>query len=678
MPRGLGCFFALVLWNAHTAGTLLSSSKINRCWESEAGKQCGDAVLLLFRTRGYESSVDVTSVVKEGETIQLKEPLKIKMSVASTLGYASTTLRRFNAKPYEVRSYGSLSSCDPPKSCGVWRDVAGTSQNRGFCCTCSVGEILGLTSRTRRGNPACTLTDSASTTHCLKMSSKWFVGYLLKSPTLESKIQIKITQGATTVADVAMSFVEGQATGIDAGDAELRLSVQAVNGPRMQYLGKVLLYPADASGFLSQEKALVVPRHMLTEDGRQCNMIGTSYEAFVNENNKCFRSTGSCLSNQPDDLIADDLARIAGGKLPEYTLPASTLPGGVHLSSGGHVTGLDRVLEDVVSFDLLLELNAVGVSFTTTLSTAEVQFIDVPPFVSRGLIKVGVKNTGTLAASFSVFVESLSLVIEHASRSISLEPAEQRNITYTATSKVDATIASDAHIAVTVKDAALTVVHNMTTTTQLLADKSIKDKGAQDNAGSGSLAKGNDEEAERVSGSKPCFLDTACLWKYGSIAGGSIVLLGLIILLVKLGGASAILGFLFKTCCCCKSGSSDSSTSSKQVQPPSSTGHRTPHMSMYPQGNTMYPASTMYPPGTYAVPYSYAPAAPASGYPLQSVAVGEDTTGVPPPMPLKTRERSSSAVKTKSAKQSGAKKLSGKSKSGRAGRSSSAPPAVVG
>ncbi len=66
---------------------------------------------------------------------------------------------------------------------------------------------------------------------------------------------------------------------------------------------------------------LIVDETMVSKNGDQCNLIGTSYQAFNNQPGvQCRQPIGSCLSNQISDILDADMKRLSAGKNPLYII----------------------------------------------------------------------------------------------------------------------------------------------------------------------------------------------------------------------------------------------------------------------------------------------------------------------------------------------------------------------
>lgn len=75
---------------------------------------------------------------------------------------------------------------------------------------------------------------------------------------------------------------------------------------------------------------LLIDRDRFTFNGRECDKIGSSYEAFFSQGNKCRRPRGSCFQDQPKDFFEEDAKRLAEDKLPRFRV-RSVLEGSTQL-----------------------------------------------------------------------------------------------------------------------------------------------------------------------------------------------------------------------------------------------------------------------------------------------------------------------------------------------------------
>lgn len=118
------------------------------------------------------------------------------------------------------------------------------------------------------------------------------------------------------------------------------------------HLKEALLRIPDDGVKLDQLKteSLLVPQQMVDLSGKGCDKIGVSLFTWADENGVqdsrssvlsstptisewvgndgfCQNAAGSCLRNQPNDLLRDDRQRLADGKKPNYILDSQQLPG---------------------------------------------------------------------------------------------------------------------------------------------------------------------------------------------------------------------------------------------------------------------------------------------------------------------------------------------------------------
>lgn len=52
---------------------------------------------------------------------------------------------------------------------------------------------------------------------------------------------------------------------------------------------------------------MLVRKEEISDTGAECNKIGTSFEAFARQPERCSKPPGSCLKRQPVDLWREDM-----------------------------------------------------------------------------------------------------------------------------------------------------------------------------------------------------------------------------------------------------------------------------------------------------------------------------------------------------------------------------------
>jgi hypothetical protein len=65
---------------------------------------------------------------------------------------------------------------------------------------------------------------------------------------------------------------------------------------------------------------MILPESMVDLTGQTCNRVGVGYWAFRNEANKCRNYVGSCIQNQPDELLERDQLRASQGLPPNFLM----------------------------------------------------------------------------------------------------------------------------------------------------------------------------------------------------------------------------------------------------------------------------------------------------------------------------------------------------------------------
>lgn len=94
-------------------------------------------------------------------------------------------MQDFNNRPYEVlrtrNTNGLFSALNPCSeqdgACGfVEKDGVRVPYSGGFCCSCSLGDMVGVTDEPTRVDSACGLFsgDQQGWAHCIRMDALWY------------------------------------------------------------------------------------------------------------------------------------------------------------------------------------------------------------------------------------------------------------------------------------------------------------------------------------------------------------------------------------------------------------------------------------------------------------------------------------------------------------------------
>eukprot|EP01059_Diplonema_ambulator_P015343 TRINITY_DN26468_c0_g1_i1.p1 TRINITY_DN26468_c0_g1~~TRINITY_DN26468_c0_g1_i1.p1 ORF type:complete len:613 (+),score=153.23 TRINITY_DN26468_c0_g1_i1:208-1839(+) len=412
--------------------------------------------------------VVVSSVTVDGVERELDVPVVVELTKdEDTIVYEMDALREFNAKPTEEIRYLPYNQCttdtDSP-SCGYVVDSAGMilPYSSGYCCECTEAEILGLESRYRRGTPGCNFASSANTAHCLQMSPKWFLGSRIKSPSLEYSTSVTLLKDKATLAQATLTKSAKSVKTTTPGGLTVRASILVTTPADFASLeGQVLLVPTENPSPLP---VLHLPETYFTLDGRECDKIGVSFEAFFSEGSKCFKTRGSCLNNQIMDIIAEDSAR----EVPRYILPEGSFS---KMSSAFFL-----VMYTMSSQLLTLEIDAAVVTIKVPLGVGVIQKVSCSsPLQEVGWCNVTVVNSGKVAAGFSVGVDAEGIYVENRYVVMHLDPSEVKVTPFQIRNKDNK--ATTEGVTVTLMDADDNTLDNVTY--NVTVKPTVIDKGSQ-------------------------------------------------------------------------------------------------------------------------------------------------------------------------------------------------------
>lgn len=334
-----------------------------------------------------------------------------------------------NSKPKEVTATTSLLTCTSSDStslsssptCGsLWLNSRTVPNSEGFCCACSLDQMLGFGSH-QRGEVACNLFSglfgSGASVHCLRWGSMWYSLFRLLTPTVESEIVITSSSGIHIQLSAAHPVESASVNGTLNITARLVGSFAWTRAPTDWGLSYYAASPnvaassdSDAVSALDWsprnpfKSGLLIPQAAVDLSGRTCNKIGVSHTAFVNnQGSRCSANIGDCLHNQIDDMIA---AAATDDLLPKRLCQAI---GGRFVPDDGY--RLSCVLTEAASdvpTQVLLELNAdhiqivvnesQGLIFNVTLASS------IQALVQRTSVTVTIANTGELTSEFIVEV----------------------------------------------------------------------------------------------------------------------------------------------------------------------------------------------------------------------------------------------------------------------------------
>ncbi|RZC41501.1 uncharacterized protein BDFB_003719 [Asbolus verrucosus] len=275
--------------------------------------------------------------------------------------------------------------------------------------------------RQRRGGQSCDDVDFDAlpesfheSTHCLKFANLWYSVYELRQPRIVHKMRIQIFQkyedchGNTHWMDLTQGKVLELGTDrrslVDKdiiaryGAEEVDLSDQALD-----YKGIKLLVPERRT--VDPEQFMILPKKLISPDGKTCDTAGVGYEAFYKQKKRCSLPKGSCLHNQPRHLRELDLKAEQEGRRGNYFLKffGTLADDPVGYNSTGQLQYLKMMYTKRHASNLYFELNADLVTLLKPNSFATVTEVYTDATnPDRTRIVVKVTNSGLLYGVFYV------------------------------------------------------------------------------------------------------------------------------------------------------------------------------------------------------------------------------------------------------------------------------------
>jgi len=287
---------------------------------------------------GTESIVVVVnsaSTKGQADTAVLEKPLRIYIQKSQVIARYTIVYRQdFNYRPYERVISSSAFTCqegaeNTNPTCEWFYDNNGNKvkNSEGFCCSCDVWQIMGMSKTKSRSND-CTLNPGSSSAHCLRYDSLWYSAYEIMSNDLYYTIEVSIHEDGS---GKLLSKLNLDPSKPIAADPNLCCVVKLIGdflpsqpAPELNHL--YLLMPSrpktHAMVLEGRKNWMLINANLITFSGTECNKIGTSFTAFQTQGNKCEQDAGSCLENQIANLFAQDIQRVIENKTPQYLLAA--------------------------------------------------------------------------------------------------------------------------------------------------------------------------------------------------------------------------------------------------------------------------------------------------------------------------------------------------------------------
>lgn len=343
--------------------------------------------------------------------------------------YSLTYLADVNAKPREVVGSTQIIGCatDSTKlltnpTCGsLYYNSQRVSCSEGFCCPCSLDQMLGIGGH-QRGEIQCNLFTSlfsnGASVHCVRWGPMWYSLFKIMTPSIESEISVYSKDGQF---NLTLNPSQPVASAVGSVNVTARLvgSFEWTRAPTDWGLSSYAAAPnvASSTGPADDPRiknavirdpfkfGMLIQQSATDLSGKTCNKIGVSHSAFVNnQGSRCSGHIGDCLSNQIDDIWAS----ATPNSIPEnlcYSI------GGSFVHNDGYRLSCQLANPSSDSpTQVLIELNANDVQIVYNISQGVILSVttttSIQALVQRISASITFVNTGDLRSQFNIAVSA--------------------------------------------------------------------------------------------------------------------------------------------------------------------------------------------------------------------------------------------------------------------------------
>lgn len=183
---------------------------------------------------------------------------------------------------------------------------------KGYCCSCSLGEVIGISDEQSRANLDCSLFGSdASSAHCLRFNDLWYDVFAVGQAEVHYDITISLLrfdEGSQSYVQEDMVLSPSKTIVTSAtGDIVAKLIGDFAPFQQFPVFEEKLLMVASQPQDHPRVTAgvqdwMIVDKTLVELSGLECNKIGVSFEGFRTESGACRNRVGSCLRNQLEDF----------------------------------------------------------------------------------------------------------------------------------------------------------------------------------------------------------------------------------------------------------------------------------------------------------------------------------------------------------------------------------------
>ena len=429
------------------AGDLLAASNLVRCVRDGTNAEditleCLDKFVLTLSIRaGQLDDVEAVQAVfdratrEDGTVAELEDPWEITWSKSkATLVYPLTYEQTVHGRttetiladsvPFNIDLFDKCATGDNPM-CGYYYSAGGdvVPYSAGFCCACSSGQALGTDETANMRGNRCTPGDlvmTQRTAHCLNFSVHRYSAFEIHAPYHNWDIQIRIRRGRGDDASEQVLHLSPRNLTPASPDGSLLAKVigDLASFAQPADLGAKNLFvpalPADSERVAAGvDEYLLIDKTHVAFDGRSCDKIGVSFEAFALQRNACTAKPGSCLANQLDDFREEALLLRDEGRATKHFATDLGVLHPLAYESTGESQGYQLVLdqEDLQTTLVQLTFSADDIRLVVSRSPGVIvsaRVADFEALTRDGRLDVVVRNTGAVVAEYSVTVTECS------------------------------------------------------------------------------------------------------------------------------------------------------------------------------------------------------------------------------------------------------------------------------
>eukprot|EP00033_Pygsuia_biforma_P003888 GCRY01004257.1.p1 GENE.GCRY01004257.1~~GCRY01004257.1.p1 ORF type:complete len:967 (+),score=239.56 GCRY01004257.1:70-2970(+) len=434
--------FLILSFSSFGLGSIISSSELTSCTNTSSNMtsettelDCQNKIVVsLSVNNGQEGTeslqYDLSSIEKEDGTVEkLAKAVTVKISKSEVrIAYPIYFKQHFNNKPKETTISMLMVNCKDTgssPSCGYAEDTYGNriDYSSGYCCSCSMLSHLSGNNDLRGGTDCSPyvaglpILQTQGEAHCLSFDELWYGGFSIGTAETVFDIYLDVyypsedkengyTHERLTIGP-SSTWAKSSSGSILARYISSFAPHKSAANLEDQYLlipYSPLTHERVVEGNADPGKWLLVDSSEVTLDGRDCNRVGVSYEAFAFESGKCGRSVGSCLFNQPDDFYKSGDHFLSS--LGEFA---------AELNSDDDAKLMVK-FESTSTSLITLEMVADNLQFVLNVAPGAIIYANISNFESSsddGEMYVMVTNTGSIHADYQVTVncsESINIL----------------------------------------------------------------------------------------------------------------------------------------------------------------------------------------------------------------------------------------------------------------------------